>query len=37
LASSALIALAFFGAIEAVLWWVEPAPPVRPRLLRMPA
>lgn len=30
---SAVIVLAFFGLVEAALWWVDPAPPLRPRLL----
>jgi len=30
---SAVLVLAFFGIVEAVLWWVDPAPPLRPRLL----
>jgi lysophospholipase L1-like esterase len=30
---SALIVLGFFGIVEIALWWVDPAPPLRPRLL----
>lgn len=30
---SALMVVAFFGLVEAALWWVDPPPPLRPRLL----
>lgn len=33
LAYAALVVFGFFGLVEAGLWWVDPAPPVRPRLL----
>jgi lysophospholipase L1-like esterase len=30
---SAVIVLGFFAGVEALLWWIDPAPPLRPRLL----
>jgi lysophospholipase L1-like esterase len=33
IAYAVLVTAAFFGLAEVALWWVDPAPPLRPRLL----